>query len=246
MKLTRRQEEFVVNLIELNRELDGPIHYSTLAERLGVSPFTAYDMLCVLEEKGMVSSKYQRAAGKSGPGRAERLFCPVLPKATGEAKLAVKNETAELDEVELKRFLMKKLRSGDIPNKDAAEAILARIPRENPGEVGYCMEVMTIMALRLRESKGQEKLLEILPQLLPGEEENVRANLTLLGGIAFGLLVQEDGSSREWSQMLLEHVRQYQEFVVTMTAVQLRRLAELLIVIFKPLNERLELEPAIP
>ena len=56
MKLTRRQEEFVVNLIDLNRELDGPIHYSTLAERLGVSPFTAYDMLCVLEEKGMVIS----------------------------------------------------------------------------------------------------------------------------------------------------------------------------------------------
>ena len=52
-------------------------HYSVLAERLGVSPFTAYDMLCLLEDKGMVTSEYQLSAEKSGPGRAERLFYPV-------------------------------------------------------------------------------------------------------------------------------------------------------------------------
>lgn len=76
MKLTRRQEEFIANLVDLNHEFNGPIHYSLLAERLGVSPFTAYDMLNVLEEKGMVNSEYQLAADKSGPGRAERLFYP--------------------------------------------------------------------------------------------------------------------------------------------------------------------------
>ena len=77
MKLTKRQEQFIENLIDLSQEIDGPIHYSTLAERLGVSPFTAYDMLRVLEKKGAVVSEYQVAEGKSGPGRAERLFYPV-------------------------------------------------------------------------------------------------------------------------------------------------------------------------
>ena len=77
MRLTRRQEEFIKNLIDLSQELDGPIHYSVLAERLGVSPFTAYDMLRLLEEKGMVSSEYHVAEGRSGPGRAERLFFPL-------------------------------------------------------------------------------------------------------------------------------------------------------------------------
>jgi hypothetical protein len=76
MKLTRRQEEFIANLVDLNQELNGPIHYSLLAERLGVSPFTAYDMLNLLEEKGAVNSEYQLAADKNGPGRAERLFYP--------------------------------------------------------------------------------------------------------------------------------------------------------------------------
>ena len=63
MKLTKRQEQFIENLIDLSQEIDGPIHYSTLAERLGVSPFTAYDMLRVLEKKGAVVSEYQVAEG---------------------------------------------------------------------------------------------------------------------------------------------------------------------------------------
>ena len=54
MKITRRQEEFVKKMLELRQEFDGPVHYSLLAERLGVSPLTAYDMLCLLEEKGFV------------------------------------------------------------------------------------------------------------------------------------------------------------------------------------------------
>ena len=78
MNLTRRQKDFITNLIDLSNEIEGPIHYSALADRLGVSPFTAYDMLRLLEEKGLVTSEYQLAAGKDGPGRAERLFYPNL------------------------------------------------------------------------------------------------------------------------------------------------------------------------
>lgn len=51
MKITRRQEDFIRKLLDLYRESEGPIHYSELAERLGVNRFTAYDMLRLLEEK---------------------------------------------------------------------------------------------------------------------------------------------------------------------------------------------------
>ena len=64
MKLTRRQETFIHRLLDLYRELDGPIHYSLLAERVGVSPFTAYDMLRLLEEKGLVTSEYRLDSDK--------------------------------------------------------------------------------------------------------------------------------------------------------------------------------------
>ena len=233
MKLTRRQEEFVVNLVDLNRELDGPIRYSMLAERLGVSPFTAYDMLCVLEEKGMVRSEYQLAEGKSGPGRAERLFFPVKSVADKEAGLTRKDETAVLvDDVGLKRLLMEKSGCDDIPSKDAAEALLARIPPESPGGIGYCAEVMTVVALRLRERAGQKKLMATMPRLLTTGENLARANLALLGGFAYGLLVQGESGNGEWSQMLLEHVRKYQELVMGMTGDEIAQLADVLMSVF--------------
>jgi predicted ArsR family transcriptional regulator len=80
MDLTRRQEEFVRSLLDLYGELQEPFHYSELAERLGVSRFTAYDMLRVLEEKGIVASQYQLDEERGGPGRSTVMYEPT-PRA---------------------------------------------------------------------------------------------------------------------------------------------------------------------
>ena len=244
MKLTRRQEEFIENLIDLSRKLDGPIHYSMLAERLGVSPFTAYDMLCLLEEKGMVTSEYKLAEGKSGPGRAERLFWPVQSLAERREHVIGKMELANIDEAELSHFILGKLRQGDFPNREVAEGVLARIPPDGPDEIRYCVEVMTVVAIRLRERVGQHVLLTYLPQVLSADDPNPQANLTLLGGLAFGLLVQQETADQEWSQMLLEHAQHYQNLVIQMTPEECASLAEALISVFAPLMESVELEAA--
>ena len=89
MKLTRRQETFIRNLMDLSRELQGPIHYSMLAERTGVSRITAYDMLRLLEEKGFVRSDYQLAEGKSGPGRSEIVFWPTEQASISAWRIAI-------------------------------------------------------------------------------------------------------------------------------------------------------------
>jgi hypothetical protein len=244
MKLTRRQEEFIENLIDLGRELDGPIHYSLLAERLGVSPFTAYDMLCLLEEKGVVTSEYRLAEGKSGPGRAERLFLPADSLADRRERFASKMALASIDEAELNQFVLDKLRQGDFPNRELAEGVLARIPPEGPEEIRYCVEVMTVVAIRLRERIGQHVLFTYLPQILSADNPNPQANLTLLGGLAFGLLVQQEATDQEWSQMLLEHAQHYQNLVIQMAPEECASLAEALISVFAPLMESVELEAA--
>ena len=245
MKLTRRQEEFVVNLVDLNRELDGPIHYSMLAERLGVSPFTAYDMLCVLEEKGMVSSEYQLAEGKSGPGRAERLFCPVYSTADRIHGLSQKNGLAELDEAQLKEFLLEKMRQGNFAHREVAQELLARIPPDGPADIRYCVEVMTVVAIRLREKEGQAILLTYLPQILAEDGNHTRAKLTLLGGFAFGLLVQEGPANDEWSFMLLEHVQQYENLVMRMSSEACGQLVAALEAVFSPLDVGPPMEAAV-
>lgn len=245
MELTRRQEEFVENLMDLSKEWDGPIHYSLLAERLGVSPFTAYDMLCLLEEKGMVMSEYQRAEGASGPGRAARLFYPARSLAERREHIAEKMKLAGVDEAELNQFVLEKIRQNDFPNKDVAKELMARIPPEGAGNVRYCAEVMTVVGIRLKERIGQNTLLTYLPQLLSGDDPDNQANLTLLGGLAFGLLVQEETTDREWSQMLLEHARHYQNLVIQMTPEECKELAQALVSVFAPLTVSAEQEAVV-
>jgi DNA-binding Lrp family transcriptional regulator len=233
MKLTRRQEDFIKNLIVLSQELDGPIHYSMLAERLGVSPFTAYDMLRLLEEKGMVTSEYQVAEGKSGPGRAERLFYPVEKP---EQRLAERFGAIPLSEEELKQFILNKVQRGEIPQKEFGEEILSRVPPDGPEHIRYCLEVMMVIRVRLRQRTGRQRFLAYLPEVLPNGGEVPPANLSLLGGFAFGILAQEETEDQEWSQMLLEHVLQYQEIVRSLTPEECRLLADDLIMIFSPLS----------
>ncbi|MCK4897770.1 MAG: hypothetical protein KAS38_03260, partial [Anaerolineales bacterium] len=122
MKLTRRQEDFIINLVELSQKLDGPIHYSLLAESLGVSPFTAYDMLRLLEEKGFVTSEYQLASNKSGPGRAERVFYPT--------EMAQEQGQLLSDEAggDFRPFLLEMMRKGELEGHEVVEDMLARIP----------------------------------------------------------------------------------------------------------------------
>ena len=69
LKLTPRQQTFLDKLFELYRE-KGPVHYSTVADKLGVNKFSAYDMLKVLEEKGVAASDYVLSDDQAGPGRS--------------------------------------------------------------------------------------------------------------------------------------------------------------------------------
>jgi len=54
MKLTRRQQEYFTNQMDLSHEIDGLSYSSFLPERLGDELFTAYGMLCLLKEKELV------------------------------------------------------------------------------------------------------------------------------------------------------------------------------------------------
>ncbi|KAA3658233.1 MAG: hypothetical protein DWQ04_25725 [Chloroflexi bacterium] len=233
MKLTRRQEQFIENLIDLSQEIDGPIHYSMLAERLGVSPFTAYDMLRLLEEKGAVISEYHVAEGKSGPGRAERLFYPVMKP---EQRLINKFGSIPPNVEALKKFVLEKVRLGLIPEEKYETEILSRIPPEGPEHIRYCLEVMMVIGVRLRHHAGQQKYVSYLNDILPSEGDISPANHCLLGGFAFGILAQDETEDREWSNILLEHVLQYEEIVRKLSPDECRLLADELRKIFSGLT----------
>lgn len=235
MKLTRRQEEFVRNLVDLYRELQEPFHYSLLAEKLGVSRFSAYDMLRLLEEKGLVASEYQLSEGKSGPGRSEVFYRPTERARSMMAQLAGEMiDRGDWDAI--KERILERVRTNELEEWELAEEMLARAPGGEQGAVAYCVEVMTIVTLRLRQHDGRKLLLDYLPKILPAAGATCRANLSLLGGFALGVLADESTSAPSWGQELLQHVIRYQQLVIDMEPRLCRQLAANLKNVFAPLR----------
>ena len=233
MKLTRRQEEFVRSLLDLYREQQEPLHYTVLAERVGVSRFTAYDMLRLLEEKGYARSTYQLAEDKSGPGRSEVVYMPT--EQAHRLMAEVLGNEPEEDWETIKERVLARVEEGTIPVRELGQAMLARVSSAGPEDVRYCVEVMTVIALRLQEQSGRQLLIRHLPQILAPAAEECRASLSLLGGIALGLLLTE-AEDEQWGQELTAHVRHYQRLLLEMSPERCRHLAETLQRVFAPLS----------
>jgi DNA-binding Lrp family transcriptional regulator len=232
MKLTGRQEEFIKKMLELSNEIDGPIHYSVLAERLGVSPFTAYDMLRLLEEKKLVTSEYHLASDKSGPGRAERVFYPTETAKARDERLAKESGAVSLTGEELSSFILDKVRKGEFWEEELAAEVIARIPPDGTDAMRFCMEVMTVVAIRLRQSPGRENLIPLLPEVFPASDGDLRANFCLLGGFAFGILSQDGASDQEWIKILFEQIQQFISIVMTLDPDDSHQIGEYLESVF--------------
>lgn len=237
MKLTRRQEEFIGNLLELSQEVEGLIHYSVLAERLGVSPFTAYDMLCLLEDKGFVTSAYQLPSDKTGPGRAERVFHPTQIARDWGERLQEETGGQIFDQKDVGRFILDKLPEAETWEKELLEELLARVPPDGKPQIIYCTEVMAVVALHLRYSPGRRVFWEYIPEILRANGHRCRTKLSLLGGFAFGILAQVNNVDQEWIRKLFEHMQEYQDIVTELSPEDCRQLAEILGATFVSLKE---------
>ena len=226
VKLTRRQAEFVERLIALNRDLDGPIHYSVLAEDLGVSPFTAYDMLRLLEEKGLATSVYQLPEDRGGPGRAERVFYATdKGKAHRQHMLALAASAGPAME-DLPGLLRADLCGGDMLHGRLVLELLAEAAGAGGGVSRYGLELMAIINLRLRNKAAREQFQMLLTAVLPPEQPVAADDLTLLGGYALGFLASEETADSDWVRVLAAHVRHYQDYVRTLSAAECAQLGE--------------------
>lgn len=74
MSLTNRRKQFLQKLIELYEKSELPVHYETLAKSIGVSKWTAYDMLKQLEKMGLLKKDY--IVNGSDTGRSQLVYSP--------------------------------------------------------------------------------------------------------------------------------------------------------------------------
>jgi hypothetical protein len=223
-KLTRRQRAFLDKLLQLYRERRGPVHYSDVAERLGVNRFSAYDMLKVLEKKGFASSSYAlrsassgAASGSPGPGRSIVVFSPTS-RAT-QAGTTAADDTRLGDEWQsVRNRVLEKLRQAREANgREAVGDLLARLP-EAPTPLTFCTEM--IGALLLNMSRARTRAGDLSPfRILASLKAGGTARLETLAGLSLGVsLADHDESSRSLTERLVGQIQDYQ--------VSLNRLGE--------------------
>uniref|UniRef100_A0A7C3RKA9 HTH dtxR-type domain-containing protein n=1 Tax=Dictyoglomus thermophilum TaxID=14 RepID=A0A7C3RKA9_DICTH len=76
MSLTKRRIQFLETLRSLYKTYNRPIHYEEVAQRLSVSPATAYDILQTLSKDGYIDMVYLKDFQNSKKGRGKVFFLP--------------------------------------------------------------------------------------------------------------------------------------------------------------------------
>jgi predicted ArsR family transcriptional regulator len=150
--LTLRQRAFLNKFLDICREQQDPVHYSLVAQKLGLNNSTAYDMLRLLERKGMVHSHYATPKANAGPGRSTILFSPTVRAV--ESRPVDYGRGYERWE-ELKARLLASLKRGGADDyQDVVDELLAKIAELRASLEQYA-EFTTTLLLNLREARQE-------------------------------------------------------------------------------------------
>jgi DNA-binding PadR family transcriptional regulator len=221
MKLTGRQQAFLNSFLDVYEEEQDALHYTTVAERMSIGRITAYDMLRLLEEKGLVTSEYVMPT--SGPGRSTIVFHPTERADALMRQLG--GESWDRDEWKTaKARIIEGLRAGPGDSYEfLLEDLLVCLP-ERKTPLVFTAEMVTAIILSLHLLEEQiptTKLWEWLQHVGLPEE----AGLNALAGVAAGLSLVGQ-ANRHLTLKLLSFTRQYQEHLSDLNAESRRRLSE--------------------
>lgn len=220
IKLTRRQQAFLDKLFDLYREFGQPVHYSVVAERLGVNRFSAYDMLKTLEEKGVAASAYASKGGQKGPGRSMVLFYPTYRAAKFLTQL--RQEMFGHDEwPQIKENVLRQLRQAleSNPHK-AVRDLLGQLP-DVKTPLAYCTEMIGVLLLNLAQCPERNFTLGTLQPLTVNGGP---VGLGTLAGLSLGSLVSGQTDDPSLTERLAHHIREFQEQLNELSEESLNRL----------------------
>jgi DNA-binding MarR family transcriptional regulator len=222
-KMTRRQKQFLGKFLDIYQESEEPIHYVGLAKRLDIGKITAYEMLRLLETRGLVEAEYHLPPGNRGPGRSEVFFRPTKEATRLFKRLS--ESTADNEEWEMvKQRILKDLQDGKAGGYETLlNDLLVRIPEQRSPLI-FMTEMVTTIILTLTPIKKAVKdkgLLDRLSRIgLPGE-----VGLIALAGVGAALTLVED-VNLQFSTFLLEHSGKYQEMLAQLSEEKKKQLTD--------------------
>ncbi|MCK4490861.1 MAG: hypothetical protein KAU23_11395, partial [Anaerolineales bacterium] len=184
------------------------------AKRLDIGKVTAYEMLRLLEKRGLVKSEFHLPSGDRGPGRSIVLFRPTQNAVQLINQLSGGTADSEAWELAKVRILLQ-LHEGKVEGYESLlNDLLARIS-ERRSPLIFMTEIITaaILTVAAIQKEAEDKgLIDRLRRIgLPGE-----IGLSALTGISIALSIAEN-ANLNLSTFLLEHSDKYQEMLTQLS-----------------------------
>jgi len=225
MHITPRQKEFLNKSIDLYRLAGQPIHYTTIAEKLGISKWSAYDMMKLLEEKGLVTSDYNVPGMGKGGGRSSVVF---YPTSRGEdlIKELAGGVPEEKEWQKVKEDILTNLSKlkGTEYEKVLNELLQRTSTQEN--SLLYCTDMTTALLLMIKGFK--DKLKGGIPiKTILEETPKMSGRLITLAGLTMGLSLTGLAAKSKIAK-ILGQTKKYESLVQEMDSRRLKMLAEFL------------------
>ncbi|HWQ73851.1 MAG TPA: hypothetical protein VN441_00930 [Syntrophomonas sp.] len=224
MAITKRRLDFLKIIKQLYEATGLPVHYARVAEVLGVSKWSAYEMLKNLEIDGFLHRQYEVNQVEKNPGRAMVMFLPTnkLEEVLSEQTPASKPANREWQqEKERLLSLFDEVKKGG--GKTLLEQFVTELPSlENP--LVSCAYVITLVFSQLHSLS--ENSLRLLKDLAV-EARKGPVGLAMFVGTVFGSLLK---SAEPFSVIgqLTEHFSEFQNNLTSLTQSEERFLMDFL------------------
>ncbi|MDH7577746.1 MAG: hypothetical protein QHH75_07940 [Bacillota bacterium] len=192
MLLTDRQREFLSHIFDHYLKHKSPVHYTAVAQWLGVSKWTAYDMLKRLGQDGYLAPHYA-VNEKGNPGRSLLFYVPT-PKL---ARLLGRGEEHQQENwlAWKKRILasLEKLREAGSHKGNALVDELTALLPEAEGPTMYCACLLAVFVAYLKTVNEQGmRLVRQVMNLITKPDQR----LSLLSGTIVGIVSKDSQDSQ--------------------------------------------------
>ena len=207
MHITRRRMEFLTEIKKLYEATRLPVHYERIAQLLGVSKWSSYEMLKKLEKQGLLSSQYQVNQGEKYPGRAMVLFAPTALLEGILNRNGSEEKKSNPEWLSIKENLLKLFRG--FKKKNPQHLIEQLMDEISHLDKPIVFNAYFIALLVLNLQTFGEKSIELVRKMVLGVN-NKEIGLSMLAGTIMGGMLKSANQIPILSQMSI-YIRKFQD-----------------------------------
>ncbi len=212
VSLTERGREFLAALRKLYEEQKGPVHYEAVAKALGVSKWTAYDMLRKLASDGLVGVEYILNRHSRMPGRSMVMFRPHVGSEGTCADGSIQGSRLSFGEdlARIKESLVSSLSElrGSAAPQGIWQNLLEKLDRASR-PAAFCGYMAGLLVACARLLGGNSP--DAVARLMQAGADTHSALVVLSGAIMGMLVVHAPGSPEVTGKMAAGYMRKFQD-----------------------------------